>query len=34
VIDIISRTIYLVAAAWIVRLAVRKIRQEDPAPAR
>jgi hypothetical protein len=34
VIDIISRAIYLVAAAWIVRLAVRKIRQEDPAPAR
>jgi cytochrome bd-type quinol oxidase subunit 2 len=33
VIDIISRVLYLLAAAWIVRLAVRKIRQEDPAPA-
>jgi hypothetical protein len=33
VIDIVSRVIYLLAAAWIVRLAARKIRQEDPSTA-
>jgi hydrogenase/urease accessory protein HupE len=32
VVDIVGRTIYLLAAAWIVWLAARKIRQEDPAP--
>lgn len=31
VIDIVSRVIYLVAAAWIVRLAARRIRRPEPA---
>jgi hypothetical protein len=30
VVDIVGRTIYLLAAAWIVWLAARKIRQEEP----
>ena len=33
VIDIVSRVIYLLAAAWIVRLAVGKIREPVAAPA-
>jgi 4-amino-4-deoxy-L-arabinose transferase-like glycosyltransferase len=33
VVDIIGRTIYLLAAAGIVWLAIRKISQKDPAPA-
>jgi hypothetical protein len=31
VLDIVGRTIYLLAAAWIVWLAARKIRKDDPA---
>jgi hypothetical protein len=34
VVDLVGRTIYLLAAAWIVWLAARKVREQDPAPVR
>jgi hypothetical protein len=33
VIDVVGRTIFLLAAAGIIWLAARKIREQDPAPA-